>query len=105
MRKTIQELNKIADDVVGEIWGDERLYLPVYRDDIKSEEQANAATNLPLLYIWNERVVDGHPAFSFSIMARCLRRCWNDTCPEQIPISSGCEIRSCKVFISRRTRW
>ncbi len=68
MPRSKEELNKIANDVVGEVWSDSRLYVPVYRADIKTEAQANAATDLPLLYIWNEVVENSQlKGFSFSI--------------------------------------
>lgn len=62
------DLNKIANDVVGEVWSDVRLYVPVYRFDIKTEEEANSKDGLPLMYIWNEKIKDGVlTGFSFSI--------------------------------------
>jgi hypothetical protein len=62
------DLNEIADDVIGEIWSDPRMYVPVYRSDIRSEAQADATPGLPLMYIWNEMVENGMlRGYSFSV--------------------------------------
>jgi hypothetical protein len=62
------DLNAIGDDVIGEIWNDPRMYVPVYRFDIRSEAQANATPGLPLMYIWNEMVEGGVlKGYSFSV--------------------------------------
>lgn len=54
------ELSTIMMTVASEVLGDRALCFPWYRPEIRSEAQAQAATaNLPLLYSWNEVVLDG----------------------------------------------
>lgn len=61
-------LTKIAKAVIDDIWDDpRRLFIPVYRHDIKTEGQANSTPNLPMLYIWNEGAAGEWSAYVFVI--------------------------------------
>jgi hypothetical protein len=50
-------IGPIVQDVMREFIEDRSKSLPVYRPDIKTEADADRAVNMPVICIWNEKVV------------------------------------------------
>ena len=63
-------LQGMAGGILEAVLNTAELHQPVYRSDIKTEAQADAAPDLPLVYIWNENLVRG--SFSVSVNGRVI---------------------------------
>lgn len=70
---TDAEYEEVARSILNTILSDPKLCFPRYRADIKTEAQANEATDLPLVYTWNEIVKDSQLlGFSLSVNGKII---------------------------------
>jgi hypothetical protein len=55
----IEDQDPIVTKVINEILKDESLWTPVYRADLRAEDDVRKINDLPLVYIWNENRASG----------------------------------------------
>jgi hypothetical protein len=84
LEEATEELKKV---ILTNIFSNKGLVTPLYRADIKTEAQANAAKDLPFLYAWNEQTdKSGMVRISYSVNTRIIGSMLEQTVSRDDPL-------------------